>query len=82
MLLTIFKNKSRFRKSAFRKLGFLTASFIVTAMILQARCASGGGNIVRVHFIAVGYGDAILVEFPDSSTLLIDAGPRQAGRNY
>jgi beta-lactamase superfamily II metal-dependent hydrolase len=31
---------------------------------------------LRVHFLDVGYADAILVEFPDGTNLLIDAGDK------
>ena len=35
-------------------------------------------NLLRVSFIDVGQGDAIVVEMPGRETLLIDAGPRSA----
>ncbi len=33
--------------------------------------------VLRAHFIDVGYADAILLELPDDTTMLIDAGDRQ-----
>jgi len=36
-------------------------------------------NYLFVHFINVGYGDSIFVEFPDGENMLIDGGDREAG---
>ncbi len=33
-------------------------------------------NRLRIHFIDVGYGDAIFIQLPDSHTILIDAGEK------
>ena len=34
-------------------------------------------DLLRIHFIDVGYGDAIFVEMPDKTTLLIDSGKEE-----
>lgn len=42
---------------------------------LFPRSGRADRNYLRVHFFSVGFGNAALFEFPDSSTLMIDAGP-------
>ncbi len=52
------------------KFCFVLFTFQVT--FLSFSCAAQ--DIVNVHFIDVGYGDAILLELPDGETVLIDSG--------
>ncbi len=48
--------------------------------IADAKPAWGtSAQILRVHFLDVGYADAILVEFPDQTNMIIDAGNESSG---
>jgi len=38
-------------------------------------------NILRVHFLGVGYGDAIFIQFPEGSTMMIDSGEEEYAAN-
>ena len=42
-------------------------------------CACSQGQLLKVHFIEVGYGDAILIEHPALASVLIDTGPEASG---
>jgi competence protein ComEC len=37
------------------------------------------GNPLEVHFLNVGYGDSILIKFPNQTNLLIDSGRKEYG---
>ncbi|MCC7392751.1 DNA internalization-related competence protein ComEC/Rec2 [Candidatus Sumerlaeota bacterium] len=54
---------------------------MAVAMLLCAQpfLARGDGKL-HVWFLDVGQGDATLVQFPDRSTLLVDAGPQRTAR--
>lgn len=51
--------------------------FAFLIVILFSHKSFGEPETLRVHFMDVGYGDAILIELPDQSSLMIDAGEAQ-----
>jgi competence protein ComEC len=54
--------------------------FIVPAIVLLLFFADGSeGSVVRIHFISVGHGDAILIELDDRALALVDVGSVQSG---
>ena len=50
------------------------AIFLLAVFLLAVPTGARGDPVLRAHFIDVGYADAILLELPDSTTMLVDAG--------
>jgi len=55
--------------------GIFTAVLIALFIVLTAT-----GQTLTIHILAVGHGDAIFIEFPQGSSMLVDAGSTQMGR--
>ena len=53
------------------------ALILLCLLLLESFCL---GDTLRVHFIDVGFGDAILVELPGDKAVMVDAGERFYGK--
>jgi competence protein ComEC len=58
------------------KWGIVAGLIVLNGTVVRAIAHSGKG-VVRVTFLDVGQGDAILVQSPMGRTMLVDAGPRE-----
>lgn len=53
---------------------------VVVCLVANINFTHGNSaQILRVHFLDVGYADAIFVEFPDQTNMIIDAGDESSG---
>ena len=50
--------------------------FLTIVFLFSGSDGATQENRLRIHFIDVGYGDAIFIQLPDSHTMLIDAGEK------
>ncbi|MFH1656129.1 MAG: MBL fold metallo-hydrolase [Candidatus Omnitrophota bacterium] len=58
------------------KIWIFLSSFLI-AIHISSSSLDCSNKDLSVHFIDVGYGDSILIEFPDGGNMLIDGGARR-----
>ena len=67
-----------------RKFGAFFLSVIgivpVACLVLSSCAPAVKKDSIQVHVINVGYGDSILIKFPDHTNLLIDSGTKEAAQ--
>jgi len=57
--------------------GWIFGVIVACLSLWDAQNANAADKILRIHFVNVGFGDAILIESPDSRHVLVDAGPQE-----
>jgi competence protein ComEC len=68
------------RVTVFFKILSLLIIPVVVCLVANINFTYGNSaQILRVHFLDVGYADAIFVEFPDQTNMIIDAGGESSG---
>lgn len=62
-----------------RKLFYLLLGFVLLFSIYSFAIAEDPKDVLKVHFLDVGHGDAILVQAPEGKTMLVDGGTKEYG---
>lgn len=68
-----------YRRLRLRPFYLLSAGLLIFACMSWAPVFKKSGDIMKVNFFDVGFGDAILIEFPKGEHMLIDGGSFSRG---